>query len=495
MRIATPILIIFLVCFSALTRAQDSTSILGKITNFPGKFFSKINSKTADLNKQLTKQTERYLSKLARQEAKLKKQLYKYDSSTAKRLFAVNPNESYAAFIQKMKTDTSKNAHYMGGEYQPNLDSLQTALAFLNENPQAINMPSVSAVPGASLLAMSPAASTLAQLQQLQAKMQNADYIKQYVQARKTQIQQYLMSLAHLPPGVSGVYQNYKKQLYYYSQQVRAYQEQLNDPDKMMGTALGLLYKLPAFNAFMQKNSFLAGMFGISPDYGTPQGVEGMQTRDQLTKMIQSKIGGGGSSASAAITQSLQTAKQDISNLRTKLSALGAGNGNMDMPDFKPNNQKTKTLFQRLEYGTNLQTTQSSYFFPITTDIGLSVGYKIFNGSTIGIGASYKIGWGSDIQHIGLSSQGASLRSFVDIQAKKSFYLSGGFEYNYQPLTGADLGYLKSWQQSGLIGVSKIISMNTKVFKKTKVSVLWDFLSYQQIPRAEPFVFRVGYSF
>src|SRR5580700_6788784 len=107
MRIAAPMLIVSLVCLTTLTRAQDSTSVLSKVTNFPGKFFSKIDSKTADLNKQLTRQTARYLNKLARREAKLKKQLYKYDSASAKRLFAENPQVQYAALIQKMKTDTS----------------------------------------------------------------------------------------------------------------------------------------------------------------------------------------------------------------------------------------------------------------------------------------------------------------------------------------------------------------------------------------------------
>jgi hypothetical protein len=37
--------------------------------------------------------------------------------------------------------------------------------------------------------------------------------------------------------------------------------------------------------------------------------------------------------------------------------------------------------------------------------------------------------------------------------------------------------------------------MKTKVFKNTKLQFLWDFLSYYQVPAAQPFVFRLGYSF
>jgi hypothetical protein len=95
-----------------------------------------------------------------------------------------------------------------------------------------------------------------------------------------------------------------------------------------------------------------------------------------------------------------------------------------------------------------------------------------------------------------MSSQGAGLRSFVDIQAKKTFYLSGGFEYNYQPIIGTllKISDLNNWSKSGLIGVSKVVSMKSKVFKSTKIQLFWDFLSYYQMPRTQPFVFRVGYS-
>jgi len=142
-----------------------------------------------------------------------------------------------------------------------------------------------------------------------------------------------------------------------------------------------------------------------------------------------------------------------------------------------------------------MQTTHAAYYFPTTTDLGLSIGYKISDKNSIGIGASYKIGWGSDYRHISMSSQGASLRSYADINVKKTWYASGGFEYNYQPVPGIDIGNPQSWTKSGLIGASKIVSMKTKVFKKTKVSLLWDFLSYEQVPRGQPVVFRVGYSF
>ncbi len=77
------------------------------------------------------------------------------------------------------------------------------------------------------------------------------------------------------------------------------------------------------------------------------------------------------------------------------------------MPNFTPNNQKTKTFWKRLQYGTDLQTTRTNYYFPTMTDLGFSVGYRISNNNTVGLGASYKIGWGTGFNHVALSSQWA----------------------------------------------------------------------------------------
>jgi hypothetical protein len=41
----------------------------------------------------------------------------------------------------------------------------------------------------------------------------------------------------------------------------------------------------------------------------------------------------------------------------------------------------------------------------------------------------------------------------------------------------------------------KTVSVKSRVFKKTKLSLLWDFLSYQQMPKIQALVFRVGYIF
>jgi len=507
---------------------SSGASSAGKVINFPAKFFSRIQHKTTDLDQQLTRQTEKYLAKMAKREERLKKKLYKVDSTAAKNLFA-NSSQQYAALAQKLKTDTGSRSQSISGEYQPYTDSLQGTLNFLQKNPQLLGASdggSVSAVAsglgstgsnlagstgstlggntGISLAGnnVSPAAqaqlqTSITQLQTLQAKMQDADQIKVYIQQRKQQIGDYIKQHVSLSSLLGKDYQGYNQDVYYYSQQVRQYKEMLNDPDQLEKKALSLLSQLPAFQNFMKNNSQLTGLFNLPGNYGSPQGLQGLQTRDQVNNLIQEQVASGGAGGAAALQSNLQSAESQLDSYQDKLSKLGGGSGDIDMPDFKPNNQKTKTFWKRLEYGTNFQTTRNNYAFPTVSDFGLSVGYKLTDRSIIGIGASYKLGWGNGIQHIAFSSQGAGLRSFIDIKLKGSFSATGGLEYNYTtPFRSMQqLHRWDDWAKSGLIGVTKSVSMKSRLFKKTKVSLLWDFLSYQQVPKTQPIIFRIGYNF
>jgi hypothetical protein len=461
----------------------DST--VTRLVNFPTKFLSRLQDKTADLDRRLTQQTEKYLQRMARQEARIRKELAKTDTAAARRLFG-NSAQQYAALAQQMRSDTGGNARAISGEYMATLDSERVSLSFLQQNPQLLG-----AAGGAGLQ------SSLAQLQQLQAKMQDAGQVQDFVQQRKEEIRQYLSRYTQLPPGLNSGYQALNEQLYYYTQQVEQYKQMLNDPDKLEKKALSVLGQTPAFQQFMKNNSQLAMLFGTPVNYGTPQALAGLQTRDQVSQLIQNQFSSGGPDGMAILQQNIQTAQSQLDQYKDKLSSLGAGGGNVDIPDFRPNNQRTKTFLQRLEFGTNMQTTQANNYFPTTTDLGLSVGYRLNKNNTVGVGASYKIGWGSGFNHIAFSSQGAGLRSFLDIKLKGSFSATGGLEYNYATSFTSlqQIHVLRNWSQSGLVGVSKTVSLKSRVFKKTQLQVLWDFLSYQQVPKTQPILFRVGYNF
>src|ERR1700759_1518466 len=106
-------------CTCAYCLSQDNSSLSDKVFNFPDKFFKKVNTETADLDKQLEKQTAKYIQRLQKKEERLRKKLYKEDSTKAAALFASNPDQQYAALLQKLKTDSAAVFHSMGPEYLP----------------------------------------------------------------------------------------------------------------------------------------------------------------------------------------------------------------------------------------------------------------------------------------------------------------------------------------------------------------------------------------
>jgi hypothetical protein len=469
------VFLLLLTILSYACAAQEQSDKADAVLNFPSRFFNRIQQKTASLDNQLTRQTEKYLQRLQRREQRLYKKLYRVDSLGAKALFA-GAADRYAALGQKLASDTGGAGLHLSGEYQAYTDSLQGMLKFMKD-PQA--------------------AGALTQLKTLEGKMQDADQIKSYIRERKQQISQYIQQHTNLAGLLGKDYQGMNQELYYYSQQVRQYKEMLNDPDKLEKQALAILSKLPAFQSFMKQNSQLAGLFNLPANYGDPGSLAGLQTRDQVAALINQQVASAGSGGAAALQANLQSAQSQLDGYKDKLAKLGGGSGDMDMPDFKPNNQKTRTFWRRLEYGTNFQTTRNNYYFPTTSDFGLSVGYKLSDKSTVGLGASYKLGWGNGIQHVGFSNQGVGLRSFIDIQLKGSFFFSGGLEYNYTKPFGSyqQLRQWNEWSRSGLVGLSKVVSLKSRVFKKTKIQLLWDALSYQNVPKTQPIIYRIAYNF
>jgi hypothetical protein len=501
----------------AATYGQTVDSVAGKMLGFPSKLLGRIQSKTASLDRQLTKQTEKYLQKMAKQEERMRMKLYKTDSTAAKNLFA-NSAQQYAALVQKLKVDSGNKATLLKGAYLPYADTLRCSMSFLQQNPQ-ISGATTAGPSGIGTKGMSSSATiisgraalqrSMSELQALQAKLQDADQAQQFVRDREGQIKQYMSRYTSLPAGLTREYEGLNQELYYYAQQVQVYKNMLNNPDKLEKRVMSMLDQLPAFRQFMQNNSQLASLFGTPASYGTAQSIAGLPTRDQVQQLIQGQMTGMGNSmvsdnGGAAgkigmgdLEQRMASAQSQLDEYKNRLGRLGAGGSDVDMPDFRPNDQKAKTFWKRLEFGLNFQTTKNNYYFPTVTDLGVSMGYTLGHSNSVGIGASYKLGWGSGINHIALSSQGVGMRSYLDIKIKNSFSATGGFEYNYTtPFTSfQQLRQISYWTQSGLIGISKTVSVKSRVFSKTKLQLLWDFLSYQQVPKTQPILFRIGYNF
>lgn len=447
-------------------------SVLQKLD--PQKLAASIEASADRVQEKIVRKSAKVLDKMQRQEERIYRKLLNGKDSAMAKAKLNEAKEKYAALKRGL---TAPAIATNIKQYIPRLDSLSTSLKFLEENGVGGKVKDA-----------------LAKTTVLKDKLAQAEEIKKFIQQRREELKQHVEKL-----GMVKQLKQINKQVYYYAAQLKEYKDILNDPKKIEKKALELLSKTKIWKEFFRKNSMLASLFRIPTDANDPSGqtsLAGLQTRAQVTNLIQQQIQSAGPNGMQQFQQNLEQAQSQLNQLKDKILKTGSNSTDDELPDFKPNTQKTKSFLKRLEFGANVQNQKATNFFPVTSDLGLSVGYKFNDKSIIGIGASYKLGWGRGWNHIRLSNEGVGLRSYVDWKIKGSFWISGGYEQNYRAVFSdfVQLRDKNAWQQSGLIGFSKTVPVKSKFFKKTSLKLLWDFLSYQQVPRTQPIIFRVGYN-
>jgi hypothetical protein len=474
-----PVITILVCLFTLVILPAAYGQISDSSVKLPPKYLEKVTARSSAIEEQLDKKSQKALDKLQKQEARMKQKLAKLDSSAAKEVFA-NADEKYKELQEKLKTPAYKN-------YIPSLDTLATSLKFIQQNPELIS----NIKEGKEKLD-----EALSKVKGLESQLQKAEEIKQFLKERKQFLKEQLSKF-----GFAKELKQLNKQVYYYAAQIKEYKEILSDPKKIERKAVELLSKSNLFKNFMQKNSMLASLFRMPGDPNDPNyiaSLAGLQTRASVNNLIQQQLSAGGPNAQQQFQNNVQQAQSQISQLKDKVMQQGGSSSDDILPEgFKQNDQKTKSFWKRIELGTNMQSQKATNYFPVTSDLGLSLGYKLNDNSIVGLGASYKLGWGSGWNNINMSSQGAGLRTFIDWKIKGSLWISGGYEQNYKSAFSSinQLQNYSAWQTSGLIGMSKVVSVHSPkggagggLFKKTKVQLLWDFLSYQQVPRTQPIV-------
>ncbi len=473
MRYLIAILLTLTLTNTGICQQGDNATALPSTTT--SKFLNSITSKFDKLQNSITSSTDKMLHHLEKQEAKLEKKLRRKDSTAANKLFA-DTKARYAALHEKLDSTTNNKTLK---EYIPQFDTLKTSLAFLDKNLKA-NNPLTPQLNKAK-----------AELKQFESKLQAANEIKRIIRERKQQLNAQLKEY-----GLGKELMKMNKEVYYYQQQLNEYKSYLKDPKKIEQKAIALLRETPLFKDFMAKNSMLAQIFKLPENYGTPQSLAGLQTRANIQQLLDQRIAAGGPNAMQQVRQNIQQAQSKLTELKKQVTKLGGNGSDADMPNFKPNTQKTKSFAQRLEYGFTLQTQKVNGLLPNTSDMALTIGYKLNDKSAVGMGVSYKMGWGTGFNNIKLTNQGVGFRSYLDYKIKGNWWVSGGYEQTYFHEFGklSDIyNNINVWQQSGLIGVTKKLKIGKK--KTSNIQLLWDFLSYQQVPRGEALKFRVGYNF
>lgn len=467
---------------STKTAKEKADSLLSALQELPKKYLTSIDSKVDKYTSRVTNKTEKTLTKLAKWESKIKSLLEKASPETAQKLFSSN-QLTFATALEKYKqgeTLFNEQRKY----YNQYRDKLTNTIQYLDREKDKLDTKLVK-----------PLNNARKKLAEYEKEQDQADALEQFIKERKKQLID--QSLKYI--GKSKYLQKIDKEAYYYVETIKNYKQLFTDRQKAEKTALRILNRIPAFTKFLKENSMLASLFR-TPAANTPAGaanIAGLQTRASVNELIRNQIASGGPNAMDQFRANLSAAQAEANKLKEKLMQKGGGgSSDAELPSFKPNNQKSKTFKQRLEFGSNFQPGKTNAWLPSSADIAVTLGYKLNNRSIIGIGTSYKMGIGS-LQRMSISHQGIGLRSYIDWQLKKQFYVSGGFEMNYnaQFKNLQQLQSFNAWQQSGLIGLSKKIPIKTKWVKGTNIQLLYDILANSHVPVSRPVLFRVGYQF
>jgi hypothetical protein len=462
--------------------AQDSSSIA--LTNLSTNYCNHISNSTKKLQHKIDKRSDKALRKYAKYEKAILRKLYKADSVAA-RNFSIVSEQKYSDLQRKLSAPGSFT------RYIPSLDTITSSLKFLQQS-------------SLTRAGSEEVRNAITHITSFTGKLKNAEDIKHYLQENKGYIKDQLNRF-----GLSKELTKVNKNLYYYSEEIIGIKETFRDHRKLERKVLSMLSRMKPFQEFIQKHGMLASLFGTgNPDNGLPVAdLAGLQTRSGINEIIQNQLAAGGPNAQGVMQANMQAGQAQLQQLKNKLSDYGNRGSEDIMPEgFTPNTQKAKSFFKRLEVTTNLQSQKVNGYFPASTALGLGIGYRLFDAGTIGVGTSYKLGLGENIRHIKLTHEGIGLRSYIDLKfpvalfglkkGRGSWWITGGYERNYLTTIKkiADLKDHSAWQASALLGISKNISFSSKPLKGTKMQLLWDFLSYRQIPRPSPLVFRMGYT-
>lgn len=441
------------------------------------KYEQAVSGKVDKYRNRIEKKTEKTLSKLVKWEHKLEGMLHKVNPEMAQKIFG--PGKLTFKMMQdqyRQGLNVSKGYLQSYSDYR---DRIQVNLRYIHEGLDTIY--SVRKRTGDSLMS---------DVRDLEKHIVSSEILQKMIRERKDELVKYSIHAI----GSMKMVKKISKEAYYYAETLRNYHDLFNDQAKIERAVMSILANNPEFNQFFSQQSQLSGLFNIGSSNQMMENLNLYQTQSSVQGLLNRAVDASGVNPAEYMKQQFSDAREQISRLKEKALKAGSSSGEMQMPDFKPNNQKSKIFRQRLEYGCNVQFERKSQWIPGGVNIAGTIGYKLNDKSIIGMGLSYRAGFGS-IQRIRITHEGIGLRSFIDWKLKKQFYVTGGFELNHQSgFKKIDqLKELNAWQQSGLIGLTKKYKITKS--KKGNLQILWDFMSYQQVPRTPAFIYRLGYTF
>jgi hypothetical protein len=440
-------------------------------SNMIGKYLNRTSKKLVRYDDDLKGKSLSKLKVVRKVESKIFKQMNAMDSLFAKEVYADVFNK-YDAFEKSLESDSAISAVMFGGKVRY-LDSLNATLQFL----RTIYPESGKIFSEINRLQL--------QLDKINSRFSHIRKFQEFISQRRAYLRQHTSKFN--PKNLLEL----NKEVYYYSSGIKTYKGLLSNPARIERIAIDAIKGNAEFHQFFINPSISS--FLNSNRSSTGNVVPGLQYRMVVQNVVQSKfpkIKG----VNSSFLRKYDLSKQKSQAQKMMSSGQDAFNNPIEKPDFKVNSQKGKPFFTRIEYSVSMQFGNVIRNQPTMADIGLNAAYKVNDKSLIGLGSSYRLGLGKGIAHINLSHQGFTLRSFIEWKVYGNFSLYGGMEKLYFPkLSESNINIYNTWQNSGLLGLSKKYRVNAQL--KGKIQLMYDFFSSSGVPIRNPIVFRTGLSF
>ncbi len=393
---------------------------------------------------------ERKIQKQSKKDSKISKNSESQDSVT------VEPRRQSLTLNQK-----SLNAAGNGLGKEPLLDSLRRAYGFAGQAGLAPNTPTIQAKQS---------------IDRAQQQLDITQRTKAELQQRKNQWKAELKK----HPEYARTVGKMEKERYYYTAQVNEYRKVLRDPSTLDDKLMNTLRRDPRWGEFMAT---------------LPQPAQDpakMQPKQLVQQMMQSQA--------AAIdpdgAKLIADAKKKSSELLGDLSQRSLTTGNLDnaaqVPEFTPNPYRTKSFWERIDIGFDLQFDSKTYFLPSSGVAGVQASFNIDQRISTGLLANYRFGMG-DIKHIRFSHMGAGYGAFANYKVWKGLGVQAGFERNWRTdiEVGENLQYPSAWISSALAGLTWEYSISKKA--KGTLGVFFDALYKQHTPQTNAILWRMGW--
>ncbi len=454
---------------SALAQEEKSSVPIqgGKYINFRIKALDKYNSR-------IEHQQQRLIHSLQKKEHRFAVKLKRRDSTA----FAKYAGQgiTYDSIEKLSPSDSSVNA-VISKKKNSQIDSLQRIQTFMEDKAGA----------------MANATKT-SELEQLKKQLNYRSYVSELISKRMSALKGLAADGSQLPR-LKGI----EKQVFYGKAKMKVFKDINDNPSAAEDEALEYLQGSAGFDKYMNKGTGGNAMQAAGGGGANQLEQMGYQTKQQMQKGLEGKLGGNMGDVSKQMGGALQQWPEQQKKLGEvrQLKHSAKQIGNIEKPSFKVNPMRGLPFMKRIEKQYSWQTSRASDAQPALFDASAMIGFKHTPKLTYGLGAAWSEGLGQGWQKIHFSFQGIGYRTFAKLEWQYGIGAYTGYERMYKPAAfyknnvqteGISTHHNTSkYTESVLIGLTKSYNINAKY--KGAIQVLYD-VWWQQKELRSPIVLR-----